>query len=98
MRGHALDAGSETAGEEVMGALADWKCHKVVKAGKIIDMHRDLGIVIVEDVNGAPLQIDMPDSAFARGFPKTGDYAVIYNDGFKSWSPKAAFEEGYSRL
>jgi hypothetical protein len=81
-----------------MGALADWKCHKIVKAGKIIAVDVGLGFLTAEDVNGAPLRIDMPDHAFDRGVPMIGDYAVIYEDGYKSWSPKKAFEDGYARL
>jgi hypothetical protein len=34
----------------------------------------------------------------ARGAPKIGDYFVIYEDGYQSWSPKAAFESGYTKV
>jgi len=85
-----------------MGQLADWKCHKVVKAGKIImlPMERDgqpIGPVVVQDANGADCGVDMPATAFARGWPSVGDYIVIYEDGYKSWSPAKAFEDGYTR-
>lgn len=30
--------------------------------------------------------------------PKAGGYYVVYADGYKSWSPAEAFEEGYTRL
>jgi hypothetical protein len=29
--------------------------------------------------------------------PQTGGYYVVYADGYKSWSPAQAFEEGYTR-
>lgn len=29
--------------------------------------------------------------------PKVGGYYVVYADGYKSWSPAQAFEEGYTR-
>jgi len=35
---------------------------------------------------------------FARGLPGPGAYAVIYDDGFVSWSPQDPFERGYSRV
>lgn len=89
--------------EEAMGQLADWKCHKIVKAGKITAMPQTREIqgqwhVMVEDVNGAPTTIEMPPDAFNRGTPARGDYIVIYDDGYKSWSPAKAFEDGYERL
>lgn len=42
--------------------------------------------------------IDVPGDIFARGEPSPGDYLVVYPDGYKSWSPKGAFEEGYIRV
>lgn len=80
-----------------MSQLADWKCHKIVKAGKVISLNLD-NIVAVEDADGAECNIEMPMTAFSRGAPAPGDYIVIYEDGYKSWSPAKAFEEGYTRL
>lgn len=82
-----------------MSQLADWKCHKIVKAGKILGVGSDGGFnVTVEDVNGAPCKVEMPANAFARGIPDIGDFIVIYEDGYKSWSPAKAFEDGYARV
>ena len=81
-----------------MSELADWKSHKIVKAGKILIMPGEgSGVVTVEDANGAPCKVQMPPNAFARGRPSLGDYIVIYDDGYKSWSPAKAFEDGYKR-
>lgn len=30
--------------------------------------------------------------------PQIGGYYVVYADGYESWSPAAAFEEGYTRV
>ncbi len=30
--------------------------------------------------------------------PQAGGYYVVYEDGYASWSPAKAFEEGYTRL
>jgi hypothetical protein len=82
-----------------MSQLADWKCHKIVKAGKILVMPGEgSGVVTVEDVNGAPCKVEMPPNAWARGRPALGDYIVIYDDEYKSWSPAKVFENGYSVL
>lgn len=81
-----------------MGQLADWKCHKIVKAGKILAMPEYGHIVTIEDCNRAECKVDMPADAFARGRPAIGDYIVIYDDKYKSWSPAKAFEDGYSRV
>ena len=86
-----------------MSQLADWKCHKVVKAGRItqlptIDIPTGEWLVGVEDVNGATTQVKMPPDAFARGRPTMGDYIVVYDDDYKSWSPAKTFEDGYDRL
>jgi hypothetical protein len=95
-----------------MSELATWKCHKIVKAGKItaFTVHHDLiydrpsgslaelVTLAVEDVNGVPCLVDVAPFMFARGMPNLGDYIVIYEDGYKSWSPAQAFEEGYARI
>jgi hypothetical protein len=86
-----------------MSQLADWKCHKVVKAGKLIAQQPDDPgepevILTVEDQNGAPCKVGVPRDFFARKAPNPGDYIVIYEDGYKSWSPASTFEAGYSRM
>ena len=30
--------------------------------------------------------------------PEVGDYFVVYDGGYQSWSPKTVFEDGYSLL
>lgn len=84
-----------------MSQLADWKCHKIVRAGKILAIPAPSlcgGPITVEDVNGTECEVEMASSAFARGIPTIGDYIVIYEDGYKSWSPAKAFEDGYTRV
>ena len=41
--------------------------------------------------------IKVTRSLIARGEPKPGDYYVRYADGYESWSPAKAFEDGYRR-
>jgi hypothetical protein len=35
---------------------------------------------------------------FARYVAKSGDYLVVYEDGYQSISPKVAFESGYTKV
>lgn len=90
-----------------MGELADYRCHKIVKAGKIIEITYANTLVdgvvhvfvLVEDVNGAPAKVAVPFMALhQRKQAAVGDYVVIYEDGYKSWSPAAVFEAGYDRI
>lgn len=43
----------------------------------------------------APREVD--PKMFARYTPASGDYFVVYADGYESISPRAAFEEGYTK-
>jgi hypothetical protein len=84
-----------------------WKSHKQVEAGIIAELGS--GRVLVESP-GAPGSadppapvghewVDVPDDIFARGTPIEGvDWLVRYADGYISWSPAAAFEEGYDAV
>lgn len=38
-----------------------------------------------------------PAEMFSRYVPVPGDYYVVYADGYKSFSPRKAFLEGYRR-
>lgn len=81
-----------------MGQLADWKCHKIVKAGKVLaaPIPGDLEVT-VEGADGVECEVAVQRNAFARGIPAIGNYIVVYEDGYVSWSPAKAFEEGYTR-
>jgi hypothetical protein len=87
-----------------MGELAQWQSHKVVRAGKLMaqqvedDPSLAEVILTVEDANGAPCKVSVPRDFFARKAPSPGDYVVIYDDGYKSWSPYGTFEGGYTRI
>jgi hypothetical protein len=40
--------------------------------------------------------MDVPAALFSRYTPMPGDYYVVYDDGYASFSPRKAFLEGYS--
>lgn len=79
--------------------LPRWRSHKIVRGDKItgvLDEPRRWclacgGIVDVSD----ELQQRVPvKDGLQLAF---GGYYVRYEDGFESWSPAKAFEEGYTR-
>ena len=72
--------------------MRKWKSHKTVEAEPIVS----LGPESCAIANGDTVAI--PRNFTARGTPDPGDYLVRYEDGYLSWSPKKAFEDGYSVL
>jgi hypothetical protein len=78
--------------------LPQYRCHKIVGAVKIdaviFNNDRDLGGRII----GGGLSLSVPRSYIDKHAPAIGGYYVMYEDGYSSWSPAAAFEEGYTKL
>jgi hypothetical protein len=78
-----------------------YKCHKQVWALKIaaIEIHKDRSATIAPADRGYA-QLHVPPSWTERWKGSEADlgYYVQYDDGFASWSPTKAFEEGYTRL
>jgi hypothetical protein len=81
--------------------LPRWECHKVVSGDKIVEIREVTikGLVIGRQwLLACDAIIDVVPSWIVRGAPVVGDYMVRYDDGYTSWSPAAAFEDGYTRL
>lgn len=80
--------------------LPKWQSHKVVRAVKIIQIFHDntMELDVVDPGTNLCACVAPADKMFARYRPVPGDYYVVYDDGFASISPRAAFEEGYHRL
>jgi len=73
-----------------------YKSHKIVEAAEIVQ-HGD-EFVVVRGADGVEQTIAVPENFAARGEPSNGDYLVRYlPDGYLSWSPRAAFEDGYTK-
>ena len=75
-----------------------YRSHKEVWALKIksveLDSVTDGSATITPEEDGyAPFRVD--HEYVRKHNPKAGGYYVVYADGYKSWSPAAAFEEGY---
>ena len=91
---------------EAQTEMPRYKCHKEVHALKIgsitrdeipKDQETDGSMLIVPEESGfAPFRVD---HAFVRKHdPQAGGYYVVYKDGYTSFSPAKAFEEGYSLI
>lgn len=75
-----------------MFQMPKWKCHKVVQALQIQSVDGDaIGF------GEAWPKVIADKKMFSRFQPQPGDYYVVYEDGYASFSPKKAFEDGYTR-
>jgi hypothetical protein len=95
--------GDTREGETMQKAQVEiplYKCHKEVRAAKIteIQSHESNGVgshtMVFGDISGSKF---LTDEWKARHNPEVGGYFVLYADGYTSYSPEAAFEEGYSK-
>jgi len=78
-----------------------YKCHKEVEAFQIVHVAEDAHeggwrAVDVREEGFGP--VICPSEMFVRYSPVPGDYIVFYEDGYKSFSPQAAFESGYTLI
>lgn len=87
--------------------MPKYKSHKTVHALKIkgivfdSDLAQNEGretdgsaIITPEEPGYAPFSVD--NNYIRKHTPKAGGYYVVYADGYKSFSPAAAFEDGYT--
>lgn len=73
--------------------LPQYRCHKVVGALQIANVGDD-GAVSFVDERYRPVVCD--EKMFARFRPSRGDFFVVYEDGYRSFSPRQAFLDGYT--
>lgn len=81
--------------------MPKYKCYKEVWALKIkqIEAHKteeDKYIITPEEVGLAPFIV--PTDYIYKHSPEVGGYYVVYKDGYKSFSPAKAFEDGYQLI
>jgi hypothetical protein len=76
-----------------------YKCHKEVCALKIkeVKFSPQVGNTLVPE-NNAFAEFFVTDEFIAKHHPEAGGYWVRYADGYQSYSPAKAFEEGYALL
>jgi len=79
-----------------------YKCHKEVWALKIAAIEREprtnLGAAIITPMDDGYTPFTVDAEYILKHQPSVGGYYVVYEDGYKSFSPGQAFEEGYTRL
>lgn len=82
-----------------------YQCHKQVWALKIEHVQETYGggrgertgaILHINDGNFSPIAVDA--EYVNRCKPRDGGYYVVYQDGYKSYSPADAFESGYTLI
>lgn len=82
--------------------LPQWRSHKIVRAARITDIITTIGPdavrTLVLEGTDETWAAHVDNTAWVRFIPAPGDYVVIYADGYVSFSPAAAFEDGYTRL
>lgn len=84
-----------------MMEMPKYKCHKEVWALKIsaIEINEDMSATIAPENKGyAPFKTEAGWAGTFKGTEEDKGYYVAYKDGYKSWSPTKAFEDGYTRV
>lgn len=80
--------------------MKKYKCHKVVWAMKIVGFdfppkgEESKGVLLL----GQEHNEFVSQEYFNHHTPEVGGYYVKYSDGYESYSPAKAFEEGYSEI
>jgi len=80
-----------------MKEMPRYVSHKIVHALKIVEISladEDEGAEIVPEGDYAPFMVSQ--EYYDKHQPQAGGYYVQYKDGYKSFSPAKAFEEGYT--
>ena len=79
--------------------MPKYVCHKEVCAFKIKSIDYDSGgpnnaTITPEEDGYVPFEVDA--AYMEKHKPIVGGYYVVYKDGYKSFSPAKAFEDGYN--
>ena len=84
--------------------MPKYRCHKEVWALKIarIEQVDPAGLwnagATITPTDGRYAPFFVSGEYCAKHNPQAGGYFVLYEDGYRSWSPAEAFESGYSLL
>lgn len=85
----------------VQREMPKYQCHKKVWALKIKAIgegssNSEFAILKFEDADYGPLPVSA--DWYFKHKPQVGGYYVVYEDGYKSYSPADPFEGGYSLI
>lgn len=72
--------------------IPKYTCHKQVRAAKITSFS---GLTLILGEIGGKIEKDI--NWHTKHKPEVGGYFITYEDGYASYSPAKAFEEGYTK-
>ena len=105
MDGNEARAQLKSLDPQVGRQLPRCKCHKEVRALKIAGIHDTAepndetdGSRIIEPAEEGYGVFKVTRDFIFNHKPQVGGYYVVYADGYASYSPAQAFEEGYTRV
>jgi hypothetical protein len=85
--------------------MPKYRCHKEVWALKISAVvdptqpgNETDGLRILSFTDARYASIRVSGDYVRKHKPEVGGYYVVYKDGYKSFSPAEAFEDGYTRI
>jgi hypothetical protein len=89
--------------------MPKYKCHKEVHALKIASIERDSekarrenretdGTALITPVEDGYASFKVQNEYLRKYDPRVGGYYVVYEGGYKSFSPAEAFEDGYTLI
>jgi len=87
--------------ETAQAEMPRYECHKKVWALKIRNLKPrtpDDGTLLLEPDDAGYASFILPAEFVAKHKPEAGGYYVVYTDGYKSFSPAKAFEDGYTKI
>ena len=84
-----------------LNVLPRYRSHKVVQALKLRAVLRNqradgTALLVPEEEGFIPFRVSR--AYLLKHDPQPCGYYVRYQDGYESWSPAPAFEEGYRRI
>lgn len=81
-------------------SLPQYQSHKLVHAAKITALEEtespETINLVLELPSGETMGYGVSPDYVGKHKPQVGGYLVVYKDGYESWSPAEAFEEGYT--
>lgn len=84
--------------------LPRYRCHKEVHAAKILEVidptepGNETDGSRMLNIQGPYMPIRVDHEYVRKHKPEVGGYYVVYADGYKSFSPAKAFEDGYTKI
>lgn len=87
--------------DQPMAQMPRYRCHKEVWALKIERLapaDENIGMMVLYPENKAYAPMLLSAEWADKHKPEAGGYWVQYKDGYTSYSPADAFEEGYSPI